>query len=71
MRYSVTLINRNGYEIKRESNTIDGAKRAVAFYPLESFFGMIYDRSMDEIIRQNTYGGRWRKCDKETFVPYY
>ena len=70
-RYAVTLTNKNGSTISRESDTIEGAKRAVSFFPLSVFFGWIYDRRNDEMIRQNTYTDKWRKCNKETFVGYY
>jgi hypothetical protein len=59
-RYSVTLINRNGYTIQREATSIDAAKRSVSFAPLASFDGWIYDRAADAITHR-TSGSKWRK----------
>ena len=70
-RYSVTLINQNGYMIKLESASVQGAKQAVKHYPLKSFFGWIYDKQTDTMVAQNQYKDRWKKCNNETFVPYY
>ena len=59
-RYSVTLINRNGYTIQREATSIDAAKRSVSFAPLNSFDGWIYDRAADAITHR-TSGKGWKK----------
>ena len=59
-RYSVTLINRNGYTIQREATCIDAAKRSVSFAPLNSFDGWIYDRAADAITHR-TSGNGWKK----------
>ena len=59
-RYSVTLINRNGYTISREAASIDAAKRSVSFAPLASFDGWIYDRATDAITYRAS-GNGWKK----------
>ena len=59
-RYSVTIINRNGYTIHREASTIDAAKRSVSFAPLASFDGWIYDRVSDAVTHR-TNGNTWKK----------
>ena len=59
-RYSVTLINRNGYTITREASSIDAAKRSVSFAPLSSFDGWIYDRVLDAITHR-TSGKGWKR----------
>ena len=70
-RYSLTMINRNGYTIKRESNTVESLKQQAAYYPLESFFAWIYDKSTDTMIMQNQYRKLFKKCNNETYVPLY
>lgn len=71
MRYSITLINGNGYTIQKEFNSVDKAKRFAKFYPLSVFFGWIYDKQNDEMIYQNIYTDKWKKCNNETFVRYF
>lgn len=70
MRYSLRLINKNGYVIEKEFDSIKGAKGYAGFYPLSVFFGWIYDKSVDEMIFQNNYTDKWSKCNNQTFVPY-
>ena len=38
MRYSICLINSNGYTIKKEFESVDKAKRFAKHYPLSVFF---------------------------------
>ena len=71
MKYRLTLINRNGYTIKKDFRTIKEAKSYASFYPLESFFGWIYDKINDAMICQNLYKNAWKKCNNESFVPYF
>lgn len=71
MRYSLKMINRNGYEIKREAMSIKTLKEFAKFYPLSVFFAWIYDKKEDKMICQNLYTDKWVKCSNETFVPYY
>ena len=71
MRYSLKLINRNGYTIQKECKSIEQVKTFAKFYPLSVFFGYIYDKVKDEMIFQNCYTDRWKKCNNETFIPYY
>lgn len=49
-RYSGTIINQNGYEIRKEGTSVNAIKNAFAFYPLEVFDGWIYDREDDAIL---------------------
>lgn len=71
MRYSLKMINRNGYEIQKKFDSIKKAKNFAAFYPLSVFFAWIYDAKKDEMICQNLYSDVWKKCNNETFIPYY
>jgi len=71
MRYSLQLINRNGYTIQKEFKSIQQAKTFAKFYPLSVFFGWIYDKINEKMILQNCYTDRWKKCDNKTFIPYY
>jgi hypothetical protein len=71
MRYSLTMINKNGYTIKREGSSIEGLKRQARFFPLESFFAYVYDKNTDNIICQNDYTKRFFKCDNKSFRPYW
>lgn len=70
-KYSMTMINHNGYTIKKEGNTIDSLKHFARHYPLESFFIWIYDKINDEMVCQNIYTKKFKKCNNETFVPYF
>jgi hypothetical protein len=70
-RYSLKMINSNGYEIKKESNDIEQLKNHAAFYPMRVFFAWIYDSLKDEMIMQSDYKKSFRKCNNETFIPYY
>ena len=71
MKYSLTLINKNGYTIKKDFKTIKEAKNYASFYPLEVFFGWIYDKINDNMVCQNLYKSTWRKCNNDNFVPYF
>lgn len=70
-RYAVKMINKNGYTISHSENSIDAVKNFARFYPMDSFFGWIYDNVTDQMLFQNIYGKTWKKCSNETFVPYY
>lgn len=70
-RYSLTMINKNGYTVKRENDTIEGCKRQARHFPLRSFFAWIYDKKEDNMICQNDYSNRFFKCNNETFRPYW
>ena len=70
-RYSLTMINRNGYTIKHEANSIDSLKGFAKFYPLEVFFCWIYDKINDTMVRQNDYSKKWKTCNNESFIPYW
>ena len=70
-RYSLQMINRNGYTIKRESNSIEALKQSARHFPIECFFIWIYDKINDEMVCQNTWSKKFRKCNNETFIPYY
>lgn len=37
-KYALTMINSNGYTIKKDFNSIEKAKTFAKFYPLEAFF---------------------------------
>lgn len=69
--YKITMINRNGYTIERKFKSITQCKDFAAFYPLSVFFAWIYDINNDEMKYQNEYKDRWKKCNNDTFVPYY
>ena len=69
--YSLTLINKSGYTIKKDFKTIKEAKNYASFYPLEVFFGWIYDKINDSMVCQNLYKSTWKKCNNESFVPYF
>ena len=69
-RYSVVLMNRNGYTIRNESTSVEGCKQVIKRYPLSVFFGWIYDKKTDTMLYQNDYSNKWKKCNNETFVPY-
>ena len=71
MKYSLTLINKNGYTIKKDFKTIKEAKNYASFYPLEVFFGWIYDKINDSMVCQNLYKSTWKKCNNDNFVPYF
>jgi len=70
-KYSLTMINRNGYTIKHEGKTIESLKNFAKFYPLEVFFAWIYDKSNDEMLYQNEYKNKFHKCTNESFIPLY
>ena len=70
MRYSLTMINANGYEIKREFKTISACKHFANWYPLSAFFAWIYDKTNDEMLYQNNYSNTFFKCNNTSFVPY-
>lgn len=71
MRYSLKMINRNGYEISRKFRSVAACRRFAEWYPLEAFFAWIYDSAQDEMIMQNDYKRSFFKCNNETFVPYW
>lgn len=70
-KYSLQMINRNGYTIKKESNSIEALKRFSRHFPLEVFFCWIYDKINDEMVCQNIYSNRFKKCNNKTFVSYF
>lgn len=70
-RYSIKMINRNGYEINHSENSVEKIKTFAKFYPLSVFFAWIYDNASGEMICQNCYTDQWKKCNNETFTPYY
>lgn len=71
-RYSLSMINRCGYEIRREFSNINSAVRFEKYYSSGgSFFSWLYDRENDEMVMQNQYGTRLRKCNNISFVPYW
>lgn len=69
--YSITLINRNGYTIKHTFKTIKQCKEFASFYPLSVFFGWIYNIKKDVMCYQNLYKDFWKKCDNDSFIPYF
>lgn len=69
--YSITMINRNGYTIKRNFKTISTCKQFAAWYPLSVFFAWIYNTKTDTMCYQNIYSDKWKKVNNDTFVPYY
>lgn len=69
--YRLTMINRNGYTVQKENRTINSLKQFASFYPLSCFFAWIYDCKNNEIIYQNCYKDKWKKCNNNTFVQYY
>lgn len=71
MRYSLKMINKNGYTIQKDFRSIQQAKTHAKFYPLSVFFCWIYDKVKDEMLYQNCYSDNWRKCNNDTFVPHY
>lgn len=68
--YSITMINRNGYTIKREFKTITACKEFAKFYPLSVFFAWIYNKKTDEMCYQNDYSDKWKKVNNDTFKAY-
>jgi uncharacterized membrane protein YkgB len=70
-RYTLTMTNKNGYTIKHSETSVNAIKQFAKFYPLSSFFAWIYDRKEDKMIFQNIYSEKWKKCNNETFTPYY
>lgn len=70
-KYSLTMINRNGYTIKKESDNIDALKRHAKHFPIEVFFIWIYDKINDNMVCQSIYSNRFKRCSNETFVPYF
>ena len=70
-RYSLKLTNRNGYTISMEGNNINSLKQRAKIYPLSVFFGWIYDKNTDSMLYQNDYSNKWKKCNNETFIPYW
>lgn len=70
-KYSITMINRNGYTIIRKFNSIQSCLNHAKHFPLTSFFAWIYDIQNDEMIMQNDYTDKMFKCNNETFVPYW
>ena len=70
-RYSLQMINRNGYTIKRGGNTVEALKSFATFYPLDSFFVWIFDNTKNEMLYQSIYSKKFKKCSNETFVPYF
>lgn len=69
--YIITMINRNGYEIKRTFKTIAECKSFAAFYPLSVFFAWIYNAKEDKMCYQNNRSDKWKRCNNDTFVPYW
>ena len=69
--YKITMINRNGFTIERTFKSIAQCKNFATFYPLSVFFAWIYDIKHGEIKYQNEYRDKWKKCNNDTFVPYY
>ena len=65
------MINRNGYTIEKESNSIESLKRYARALSMKSFFIWIYDKINCEMICQNIYTNRFKRCNNETFVPYF
>lgn len=70
-RYSIKMINRNGYEINHSENSVEKIKAFASFYPLSVFFAWIFDTVSGEMMYQNCYTDKWKKCNNETFYPYY
>jgi hypothetical protein len=68
-KFTITMINRNGYTIVRKFNTIQACKDFAKFYPLSVFFAWIYNNKYDEMIMQNNYRDSFFKCNNETFIP--
>lgn len=71
MRYSLRMINRNGYTIAKTFSSIKKCIQFAKWYPLEVFFAWIYDSKTNAMLYQNEYGRTFRKCNNETFIPYY
>lgn len=69
--FSITLINRKGYTIKRNFKTIAACKDFAKYYPLSVFFGWIYDINNDKMCYQNEYTNHWKKVDNDSFTPYW
>jgi hypothetical protein len=70
-RYTITMINRNGYTIIRKFNTIQSCITLAKHFPLTVFFAWIYDKVTDTMVMQNDYKDKMFKCDNESFVPYW
>jgi len=70
-RYTITMMNRNGYTIIRKFNTIQSCITHAKHFPLSVFFAWIYDKTKDAMIMQNNYSDKMFKCDNESFVPYW
>lgn len=68
--FEITLINRNGYTIKRQFKTAKACKDFAAFYPLSVFFGWIYNKATGNMCYQNDYSDKWKKVNNDTFKPY-
>lgn len=69
--YSITMINRNGYTIKRKFKTVTACKEFAKFYPLSVFFAWIYNDATDKMCYQNLYSDSWKKVNNDTFVSQY
>ena len=70
-RYSLHMINGNGYDILRRFNSINSCINFAKQYPLSVFFAWIYDTKKDEMVMQNDYGNNFFKCNNENFIPYW
>ena len=69
--YSLTMINRNGYTIKRTFKTVSECKSFATYYPLSVFFAWIYDIKNDEMRYQNNYSDKWKRVNNDTFVSLW
>lgn len=69
--YSITMINKNGYTIKRKFKTVAACKDFANFYPLSVFFAWIYNEKSAEMCYQNDYSNHWKKINNDTFIPYW
>ena len=69
-RYTITMINKNGYTIVRKFNTIQSCLNHAKYFPLTCFFAWIYDKVNDTMIMQNNYSSKMYKCNNDSFIPY-
>lgn len=70
-RFTITMMNKNGYTVMRKFTTIQSCKTFAKHFPLSVFFAWIYDKSKDSIIMQNNYSDKLYKCNEESFIPYW
>ena len=70
-RFTITMMNKNGYTILRKFDTIQSCKTFAKHFPLSVFFTWIYDKVNDSMIMQNNYTDKLFKCNNDNFIPYW